>query len=168
MLKYSKELRKKRIKFLIKAGVSCCVILLVILAGVLTAQFVHISKENEKPVVKIENPFIPDEVTLVMTGDNLLHTPLIKNAEQEDGTLNFDSLYEDTLPYFQEADLSVIVQETVLGGKELGYSGYPMFNSPQEVGDSLVKAGFDIILHATNHTLDKGARGVENTLEFIL
>ncbi len=166
MLKYSKEVRKKRIKFLIKAGVSCCVILLVILAGVLTAQFVHISKENEKPVVKIENPFIPDEVTLVMTGDNLLHTPLIKNAEQQDGTLNFDSLYEDTLPYFQEADLSVIVQETVLGGKELGYSGYPMFNSPQEVGDSLVKAGFDIILHATNHTLDKGARGVENTLEF--
>lgn len=166
MLKYSKIRRQKQIKFLIRAGISSAVVLVVVLAGVVAAKFVHVSTVNEKPVVKIDNPFIPEEVTLVMVGDNLLHTPLIRNAETEDGTLNFDSLYEEMLPYFQEADLSVIVQETVLGGKELGYSGYPMFNSPQEVGDSIVKAGFDIVLHATNHTLDKGARGVENTLNF--
>lgn len=166
MQKYSKIHRQKQIRFLIKAGISCAVILAVVLAGVVTAKFVHITKENEKPVIKIENPFIPDEVSLVMVGDNLLHTPLIRNAEQEDGSLNFDSLYEEMLPYFQNADLSVIVQETVLGGKDLGYSGYPMFNSPQEVGDSIVRAGFDIVLHSTNHTLDKGASGVENTLEF--
>lgn len=166
MQKYSKIHRQKKIKFLIRAGISCSVVLAVILAGVTAAKFVHVTKENEKPVVKIENPFVPDEVSLVMVGDNLLHTPLIRNAEREDGTLNFDSLYEEMLPYFQEADLSVIVQETVLGGKELGYSGYPMFNSPQEVGDSIVRAGFDVVLHSTNHTLDKGAKGVENTLEF--
>lgn len=166
MQKYSKIQREKKIKFLIRAGISCVIVLSVVLAGVVFAKIVHITKVNEKPVIKIENPFLPDEVSLVMVGDNLLHTPLIRNAEQEDGTLNFDSLYEDMLPYFQEADLSVIVQETVLGGKELGYSGYPMFNSPQEVGDSIVRAGFDIVLHSTNHTLDKGARGVENTLEF--
>ncbi len=164
--KYSKLHRQKQIKFLIRAGISFAVVLAVILAGVVAAKFVHITKENEKPVVKIENPLVPDEVSLVMVGDNLLHTPLIRNAEQEDGTLNFDSLYEEMLPYFQEADLSVIVQETVLGGKDLGYSGYPMFNSPQEVGNSIVRAGFDIVLHSTNHTLDKGARGVENTLKF--
>jgi poly-gamma-glutamate synthesis protein (capsule biosynthesis protein) len=164
--KYSKIHRQKKIKFLIRASISCGVILAVVLAGVVFAKFVYITKINEKPVVKIENPFVPDEVSLVMVGDNLLHTPLIKNAEQEDGTLNFDNLYEEMVPYFQEADISVIVQETVLGGKELGYSGYPMFNSPQEVGDSLVRAGFDVVLHSTNHTLDKGAKGVENTLEF--
>lgn len=166
MQKYSKVRREKKIKFFIRAGISCAVVLAVILAGVAAAKIVHISTENEKPVVKIENPFVPDEVSLVMVGDNLLHTPLIRNAEREDGTLNFDSLYEEMLPYFQDADLSVIVQETVLGGKELGYSGYPMFNSPQEVGDSLMRAGFDIVLHSTNHTLDKGAKGVENTLDF--
>lgn len=166
MQKYSKIHRQKKIKFFIRAGISCGVILGVVLAGVVFAKFIHITKINEKPVVKIENPFVPDEVSLVMVGDNLLHTPLIRNAEREDGTLNFDSLYEEMVPYFQEADISVIVQETVLGGKELGYSGYPMFNSPQEVGDSLVRAGFDVVLHSTNHTLDKGDKGVENTLEF--
>ena len=166
MQKYSKIHRQKKINFLIRASISCGVILAVVLSGVVFAKFVHITKINEKPVVKIENPFVPDEVSLVMVGDNLLHTPLIRNAEREDGTLNFDSLYEEMVPYFQEADISVIVQETVLGGKELGYSGYPMFNSPQEVGDSLVRAGFDVVLHSTNHALDKGAKGVENTLEF--
>lgn len=106
-----------------------------------------------------------EELNLVMVGDNLLHMPLIRNAENAGG-YNFDSLYSRMKPYFESADLAVIVQETVLGGKKLGYSGYPLFNSPQEVGDSLVNAGFDIVLHATNHTLDQGVKGVENTLEY--
>ena len=106
-----------------------------------------------------------EELNLVMVGDNLLHMPLIRNAENAGG-YNFDSLYSRMKPYFESADLAVIVQETVLGGKKLGYSGYPLFNSPQEVGDSLVDAGFDIVLHATNHTLDQGVKGVENTLEY--
>lgn len=106
-----------------------------------------------------------EELTLVMVGDNLLHMPLVRNAETQGG-YNFDSLYSRMKPHFESADLAVIVQETVLGGKTLGYSGYPLFNSPQEVGDSLVHAGFDIVLHATNHTLDQGVKGVENTLEY--
>lgn len=101
-----------------------------------------------------------------MVGDNLLHMPLIKNAQTEDGGYNFDSMYEKTSPYFKDADLAVIVQETVLGGKSLGYSGYPLFNSPQEVGHSLVNSGFDIVLSATNHALDKGEKGITQTLEF--
>ena len=106
-----------------------------------------------------------EELTLVMVGDNLLHMPLVRNAETQNG-YNFDSLYKRMKPHIESADLAVIVQETILGGKELGYSGYPLFNSPQEVGDSLVGAGFDIVLHATNHTLDQGAKGIENTLEY--
>ena len=41
-----------------------------------------------------------------------------------------------------------------------------MFNSPQEVGDAIAKAGFDVVLHATNHTMDKKYKGVQNTLDF--
>ena len=106
-----------------------------------------------------------EELTLVMVGDNLLHMPLIRNAESGSG-YNFDSLYARMKPYFEGADLAAIVQESILGGKELGYAGYPLFNSPQEVGDALVNAGFDIILHATNHALDQGEIGVENTLKY--
>ena len=36
-----------------------------------------------------------------------------------------------------------------------GISGYPRFNSPFELADSVVKAGFNVILKATNHINDK-------------
>ena len=164
--KYSKERKQKKLNILLKVSVSCVVVLVVIASGVIFAKIKDNANNSSIPVSVVENITPPDEVSLVMVGDNLMHMSLVRNAENPDGSMNFDSLYEELLPYFQEADLSVIVQETVLGGKDLGYSGYPLFNSPQEVGDSVVKAGFDIVLHATNHTLDKGAKGVENTLEF--
>jgi poly-gamma-glutamate synthesis protein (capsule biosynthesis protein) len=64
------------------------------------------------------------------------------------------------------ADIAVVNQETILGGDDFSYSGYPSFNSPFEIGDALVGAGFDVVLHATNHTLDMGIEGVQNTLEY--
>ena len=166
MYKYSKERKRKKLDILLKVTVSCAVVLAVIVSGVIFAKIRDNASESTIPVSVAETILPPKEVSLVMVGDNLLHMSLVGNGENPDGSMNFDSLYEELLPYFEDADLSVIVQETVLGGKELGYSGYPLFNSPQEVGDSIAKAGFDIVLHATNHTLDKGAKGVENTLEF--
>lgn len=166
MYKYSKERKRKKLDILLKVSVSCAVVLAVIVSGVIFAKIRDNASETTIPVSVAETILPPKEVSLVMVGDNLLHMSLVRNGENPDGSMNFDSLYEELLPYFQDADLSVIVQETVLGGKELGYSGYPLFNSPQEVGDSIAKAGLDIVLHATNHTLDKGAKGVENTLEF--
>ena len=166
LYKYSKEKRRKKLNILLKVSISCVIVFAVIVSGVVVAKIKDATGKNAIPVSIVENVLSPKEVSLVMVGDNLLHMSLVKNAETPDGSMNFDSLYEELFPYFQQADLSVIVQETVLGGKELGYSGYPMFNSPQEVGDSIAKAGFDVVLHATNHTLDKGAKGVENTLEF--
>ena len=45
-------------------------------------------------------------------------------------------------------------------------SSYPQFNSPQDFGDALVDAGFDVILHASNHTMDKDTVAVLNTIHF--
>lgn len=162
--------RTKRRRCIERISLSCAVVVLVIVAGVGTTKLTYrldgdrsIAAQTIKETKKKEEP---KELSLVMVGDNLLHMPLVRNAETADGSYNFDSLYEKMFSYFQEADLSVIVQETVLGGEALGYSGYPLFNSPQEVGDSMVKAGFDIILHATNHTMDQGEKGVANSIEF--
>ena len=167
MKRYSEIRKEKKINFIKKCAIVFCVILAVIASGALAAFVIpKIKPSPASPVSKQEEVSLENEVSLVMVGDNLLHMPLIKNAEQTDGSYNFDSLYGEMKPYFENADISVIVQETVLGGESLGYSGYPMFNSPQEVGDSIKDAGFDVVLHATNHSLDKGAKGVENTIEF--
>ena len=67
---------------------------------------------------------------------------------------------------YAEADLALVNQEVILGGTELGLSGYPRFNGAYEVGDALANSGFDVILHATNHALDKGEEGLRNCLSF--
>ena len=105
------------------------------------------------------------QVTLLAVGDNLIHIEIVQSGKQEDSSYNFDHLYDEIKDEIIAADIAVVNQETILGGKDLSYSGYPAFNSPTEIGDALVEAGFDVVLHATNHTLDKGLRGVTNTFE---
>ncbi len=105
-------------------------------------------------------------VTISMVGDILLHTPIEKYSKQEDGTYSFHTIFANLKEEIQAADLALVNQEVILGGEELGISGYPAFNAPYAVGDALVSAGFDVICHATNHALDKGKEGLLNCLEF--
>lgn len=105
-------------------------------------------------------------VNLLAVGDNLIHIEVVESGKQEDGSYNFDHLYDEIKDEIIAADIAIVNQETILGGKDLNYSGYPAFNSPTEIGRALVSAGFDVILHATNHTLDKGVKGVNNTFDF--
>ena len=104
--------------------------------------------------------------SLIMVGDMLLHTPVEESALQEDGSYNFDAIFLNTKTKIQAADIALVNQEVIIGGEELGISGYPCFNAPYEAGDALVNAGFDVICHATNHALDQGKKGVKNCLNF--
>lgn len=114
----------------------------------------------------IPTPTPKPSVTLVMVGDILLHTRIHAYNVQEDGTYNYDAIFENLKEKISAADLALVNQEVVIGGEELGISGYPTFNSPFEAGDALVEAGFDVALHATNHALDKGKKGLLNTIAF--
>lgn len=57
-------------------------------------------------------------------------------------------------------------QETPIAGNNLKVQGYPTFNTPEEVGQSLVDTGFNIVTQATNHAMDMGIKGVANTREY--
>jgi len=125
-------------------------------------------KKDTVPAVAVEKPqVVTDEtISIVAVGDNLLHMPVIKSGLKADGSYDFSHIFEKLQPAFKEADIAVIGQETVFGGEHFGYSGYPLFNSPSDMGKTLVNEGFDIVLHASNHVLDKWAEGIENTLAF--
>lgn len=113
-----------------------------------------------------DNSVSPRELTLLMVGDILLHTPVEESALQPDGSYQFDTIFANTKESIQSADLALVNQEVILGGAELGISGYPAFNAPFEVGDALVDAGFDVICHGTNHALDKGKKGLLNSISY--
>jgi poly-gamma-glutamate synthesis protein (capsule biosynthesis protein) len=106
------------------------------------------------------------QVTLLAVGDNLIHIEVVQEGKQADGTYNFDSMYENLASEIASADIAIINQETILGGEAFAYSGYPNFNSPTEIGDAIINTGFDVILHATNHAMDMGLKGVKNTLAY--
>lgn len=111
-------------------------------------------------------PFEPVTVDLIMVGDILAHEGVYNSGFFSDGTINYDHIFANVKDDIQAADIAIVNQEVVLGGIDLGLSGYPCFNSPTQLGDSLVTAGFNVILHATNHSLDKGITGIDNTLNF--
>ncbi len=120
--------------------------------------------EPKQPIADV--PETEPEVTLVMVGDILLHTPVAESALNEEGSYDFDAVFEKMQEEIQGADLALVNQEVIIGGEELGITGYPCFNAPYELGDALDKAGFDVILHATNHALDKGRAGLVNCMNF--
>ena len=108
----------------------------------------------------------PSRISIIMVGDILLHTPVEESAKQEDGSYNFDAVFANTKEEIEAADLAIVNQEVIIGGEELGISGYPAFNAPYAIGDALVDAGFDVVCHGTNHALDKGKTGLMNCLDF--
>lgn len=125
---------------------------------------------EEEIVEQVEIPETPEfqaaSVNVLMVGDMLIHQRVYESGYFEDGTVNFDHIFANTKDDIAAADVAIVNQETMLGGKELGLSGYPCFNSPFEIGDALVEAGFDVVLSATNHTLDAGLVAIDNALNF--
>lgn len=110
--------------------------------------------------------------SLFMVGDALIHDTVYNFAAAgttgEDGlpVYDFKPMLAQIKPISERYDLSYYNQETVLGGTALGLSSYPRFNSPYEVGDAFRDAGFNLVSLATNHTMDRGAKGVENSLAY--
>lgn len=120
----------------------------------------------QKAVKKDENKTSVGEnrVSFTAVGDNLMHEKLLDEAKQGNG-YDFMPYYQNIKPYIQKADLSFVNQETILGGNQLGASGYPNFNTPDIMANNLNEVGFDIVNGATNHTLDKGYSAVQHSIE---
>ena len=111
-------------------------------------------------------PEATSEYKIIMVGDVLLHTPVEESCLQPDGSYDYDSLFSHTKEEIAAADLALVNQEVIIGGADLGISGYPCFNADYSLCDSLVGAGFDVICHATNHAMDKGREGLVNCAEY--
>ena len=165
-----KKRRKVRLK---KRGKLLFIIVLVVSFGVIYFSFSNFSffkstdKVEKKNVIEKEVKKDKDYIAKVfMVGDALIHSAVYEDARQSDGTYDFTPMLSAIKPISTKYDLAYYNQETILGGKDLGYSNYPRFNSPQEVGDAFVDAGFNLVSLATNHTMDKGEQGVLNSVAY--
>lgn len=153
------------------------VLLALLLVGGISLYFLEskiLNKPNNEIEVKEPMPEKePEEekrkeynLSLVMVGDALYHTGTYKDGLQKDGTYNYDHQLSDIAPIIADYDLAYYNQETILGGTELGLSSYPCFNSPQEIGDAYIKAGFNLVSLANNHTMDRGEKAILKSVAY--
>lgn len=104
-------------------------------------------------------------VSILALGDNLMHNTVMWAGQTSYG-YNYDALYYYIKDDVQAADIACINQETIFINDPKQFTNYPSFGGPVQIGEALIRAGFDVIEHATNHCYDKFAAGIKDTLEF--
>lgn len=106
-------------------------------------------------------------LTISFVGDLMCHSPQMDYARTGKDSFDFKPAFREVKNFLSSADLTIGNLETTIAGRENRYSGYPLFNSPDEYLDALKDAGFDILLTANNHSIDRGKKGVIRTIEKI-
>ena len=169
--------RKKKInKLKVFLGVMIIILLIAISAGIYilvnnpdilkgNANNEEINNQNEQ---KEEEEMLPEDtiINIVGIGDSLCHSQNFKDAyDSETDTYDFSPMFKNVTKYVENATVAVGNLETTLAGKERGYSGYPTFNSPDELALDLKEMGIDILTTANNHCIDKGYSGLVSTLD---
>ena len=165
--------KRRRVKRKLKIG-RILILLFILLLIIFGTYFIvkglsnknsNIENNTNKQVDDEEKQY---EVNLVMVGDNLIHSSIYKDANKNanyDG-YDFKPMYTYIKEIVQNYELAYYNQETILGGEEIGLSDYPTFNSPYEVGDAMIDAGFNLVSLATNHTMDRGEKAIINSCNY--
>ena len=138
------------------------IILLIFIVILLQNHKPDVVDKNVKDVEKSVNNDGNDvkKMSLIAVGDVLIHESVYKDAKTDNG-YDFKKMFTMVKPIISKYDLKYCNQESIIGGSALGISGYPAFNSPDEIGDEMVDdLGFNLISLANNHLLDKGIDAV--------
>ena len=123
-------------------------------------------KDLKKVITTATKKEESNELSLLMVGDCLIHRFVYTDALESDGLYHFDKIFTEVKDLIKDYDLAYYNQESNIGGKALVLSAYPRFNSPEEIGDTMVNLGFNLVSLANNHTMDKGEQGVINSINY--
>lgn len=109
---------------------------------------------------------LPDSIVLVFFGDAMQHSAQLERARElgsQQNPYEFRNCFALIEPFVSRADYAVVNLELPLGGNG-DYSGFPRFSAPDTYASALKDAGFDLLLTANNHCLDRGDKGARRTL----
>ena len=140
----------------------CCLALFVLYIASCTSCRNNKSSDAD---IYTEIDLVPDSVRLVFVGDVMGHTTQNRGAWRDggDSCYNYAPTFQWVKDYISSADLAIANLEVTFAGAP--YTGYPRFSSPVALADALKDIGFDILLTANNHILDRGAKGLALTID---
>lgn len=123
------------------------------------------STPQEKTEAVTVDSIAPQKLTLLFVGDLMQHQGQIDAARQADGTYDYSDCFELVKDEISQADIAIGNLEVTLGGKP--FSGYPAFSAPDEYLAAIKETGFDVLITANNHCLDRRRKGLERTLTML-
>ncbi|MCL2531767.1 MAG: CapA family protein [Oscillospiraceae bacterium] len=119
-----------------------------------------------------EPPAEPVNIRIQFAGDALMHSGPIGAARTGQNTAGYNTydfrpFLRDIAPFIRAGDLNIINMETPVDayGNNTRITTWPRFNVPFEVLEALDYAGFDHLIFANNHTVDRGFSGMVATIE---
>lgn len=162
-------MKKRRTKLKTK-NIFVILLLIIFIPISIYLVFKRINVQDHSPSDTSSNLNTKEEyvASLIMVGDALVHNSLYQDAHRlgNYSGYNFHPQIELIKDVVSSYDIAYYNQETILGGTSIGLSSYPSFNSPQELGDAMIDAGFNLVSLATNHTLDRGEKAVLLSREY--
>lgn len=104
--------------------------------------------------------------TLAFTGDTLIHSPLVRQAQRNAAGVGYDfsPMYARVAPILSAFDLAVCHLETPIVPPGDALSTAPIYGVPAEVTTALASAGYDRCSTASNHSMDRGTAGIDATV----
>ena len=140
---------------------------------VLCVNMVHGALSSGKAVTETEietesetvHVYPEKDITIGSTGCMLLHSPFIDSYPDTEGNYDFSEIYKYITAYYSEPDFMTCEFEGSLAGPEAGYSGYPLFLSPDIIIENIRDSGVDLQFLATNHVYDGGSDGFHRTMQ---
>lgn len=103
-----------------------------------------------------------EKLSIVFAGDIMGHDAQIIGAWDDSlRKYNYEPTFRFVTDYISAADIAVGNLEVTLAGKP--FKGYPQFSSPDELAIEAKNAGFDVMVMANNHCLDRGKKGMIRT-----
>lgn len=107
-------------------------------------------------------------ISISVVGDLMCHSPQFEYAQVAKDSFDFSPVYRNVKKYLESSDFTFGNLETVSSGKsDGGYTGYPFFNTPSSYITALKNIGFDLLVTANNHSLDRKERGILKTIDEI-
>jgi poly-gamma-glutamate synthesis protein (capsule biosynthesis protein) len=103
-------------------------------------------------------------ISLFFVGDLMGHKPMIDAAKTATG-YEYEHWFKHIKNRIEKYDLSILNLEVTLAGEP--YSGYPMFCSPDSYAKAAQNVGFNFFITANNHSIDRGKKGLERTLDVL-
>ena len=104
----------------------------------------------------------PVRLTVELNGDLLIHSPVWEQALVDGhGHYDFYPMLREIAPYIRHADLAICHVETPMTPRPP--TGYPVFNTPPALAAAIRKTGWRICDTASNHSVDEGQYGIDQT-----